>query len=96
MDEAITGSIDRMKEKALRNERQDKDDLLSILSLDSKSEESLYLAKAAKEVALESTGRKSCIGISIGLDYQEADDRERLRDRHDRRFQAYHAIWSVR
>ena len=74
MDEAITGLIDRMKEKALRNERQDKDDLLSILSLDSKSEESLYLAKAAKEVALESTGRKSCIGISIGLDYQEADD----------------------
>ena len=33
MDEAITGSIDRMKEKALRNERQDKDDLLNILSL---------------------------------------------------------------
>ena len=92
MDEAITGLIDRMKEKALRNERQDKDDLLRILSLDPKSDESLYLAKAAKEVALESTGRKSCIGISIGLDYQEADDRERLRDRYDRRFQAYHAI----
>ena len=33
MDEAITGLIDRMKEKALRNERQDKDDLLNILSL---------------------------------------------------------------
>ena len=32
MDEAITGSIDRMKEKALRNERQDKDDLLSIFN----------------------------------------------------------------
>lgn len=96
MDEAITGLIDRMKEKALRNERQDKDDLLRILSLDPKSDESLYLAKAAKEVALESTGRKSCIGISIGLDYQEADDRERLRDRYDRRFQAYHAIWFVR
>lgn len=29
MDEAITGSIDRMKEKARRNERQDKDDLLT-------------------------------------------------------------------
>lgn len=57
MDETIAGSIDRMKEKALRNERQDKDDLLSILSLDSKSEESFYLAKAAKDVALESTGR---------------------------------------
>lgn len=69
MDEAITGLIDRMKEKALRNERQNKDDLLRILSLDPKSDESLYLAKAAKEVALESTGRKSRIGISIGLDY---------------------------
>lgn len=96
MDEAITGSIDRMREKARRNERQDKDDLLRILSLNPKSDESLYLAKAAKEVALESTGRKSRIGISIGLDYQEADDRERFRDRYDRRFQAYHAILSVR
>ena len=96
MDEAITGLIDRMKEKALRNERQDKNDLLRILSLDPKSDESLYLAKAAKEVALESTGRKSCIGISIGLDYQDADDRERFRDRYDRRFQAYRAIWFVR
>ena len=57
MDEAITGLIDRMKEKALRNERQDKDDLLRILSLDPKSDESLYLPKVAKEVALESTGR---------------------------------------
>ena len=96
MDEAITGLIDRMKEKALRNERQDKDDLLRILSLDPKSDESLYLAKVAKEVALESTGRKSRIGISIGLDYQDADDRERFRDRYDRRFQAYRAIWFVR
>ena len=57
MDEAITGSIDRMKEKALRNEKKDKDDLLMILSFDPKSEESLCLAKATKEVALESTGR---------------------------------------
>ena len=70
MDEAITGSIDRMKEKALRNERQDKDDLLSILSLDSKSEESLYLAKVAKEVALESVynSKKAGLLASCGLD----------------------------
>lgn len=69
MDATVAGLIDRMKEKALRNEGQEREDLLRILSLDPDSEESRYLAKAAKEVAFESTGRKSRIGISIDLDY---------------------------
>ena len=61
--------IDRMKSKALINEKQDRTDILALLSLDPGSEEARYLASAAKDVAFESTGKKSRVGISIGLDY---------------------------
>lgn len=69
MDAFVIALIDRMKGRALRNIRQDRADVLAILALDPMSEEVGYLFKAAKEVAFESTGHKSRIGISIGLDY---------------------------
>ncbi len=69
MDASLTALIDKMKSKALKNEKQDRADILALLSIDPTCEESKYLAAAAKEVAFESTGRKSRVGISIGLDY---------------------------
>ncbi len=69
MDQSKKELIDRMKSKALNDERQDRKDILALLSLDPGSEEARYLAAAAKEVAFASTGRKSRVGISIGLDY---------------------------
>lgn len=69
MDDSLKALIDGMKTKALNNERQDRKDVLAILSMDPTSEESEYLAGAAKEVAFESTGKKARAGISIGLDY---------------------------
>ena len=69
MDASLTALIDKMKSKAMKNQRQDRTDILTLLSMDPTCEESKYLAAAAKEVAFESTGRKSRVGISIGLDY---------------------------
>ena len=69
MDKVLSDLIDKMKGKALKNERQEREDVLRLLSIDPSSEEAKYLAAAAKEVAFESTGKKSRVGISIGLDY---------------------------
>ena len=52
MDATLTALIDKMKSKALKNERQDRKDILTLLSMDPTCEESKYLAAAAKEVAL--------------------------------------------
>ena len=69
MDQSVLDIIDRMKEKALKDERQDREDVLRMLSLDPTSEECRYLGSAAKDVAIQSNGGKARIGISIGLDF---------------------------
>ena len=68
MDSEIVELIDRVKDKAMRDEDLTREELIGIIDIDPDSEECDYLGKAAWDVKQKNTGNVVHIGNSIGLD----------------------------
>ena len=63
--------IQKSKEKALKGERLDRDEIIALLEIDLDSKDVEILGKAAREVAAVVTGNSGSVWASIGVDYKK-------------------------